>query len=57
MKRHEPCAHLRPDYDRLEEAHHVVRDPITDEISWPPTAMHDVLFKLGLISKEEKANA
>lgn len=57
MKRHEPCAHLRPDYDRLEEAHHVVRDPITDEISWPPTAMHDVLFKLGLISKEEKSNA
>jgi hypothetical protein len=52
MRRGEPCAHLRPDYDRLEMAHHIVRDPITDEISWPPTDMKDELMRLGLITKE-----
>lgn len=53
MKRHEPCAHLRPDYDRLETAHHIVRDPITDEISWPPSGLEDELIRLGLITKEK----
>ena len=50
MRRGEPCAHLRPDYDRLEVAHHIKRDPITDEISWPPTNMKDELIRLGLWS-------
>ena len=49
MKRHEPCAHLRPDYDRLEVAHHIRRDPVTDEISWEPTGMMQELARLGLV--------
>lgn len=50
MKRHEPCAHLRPAYDRLELAHHITRDPDTGEISWEPTAIEDELRRLGLIA-------
>lgn len=50
MKRHEPCAHLRPAYDRLEVAHHIVRDPVTDEISWEPSSMEAELERLGLIA-------
>lgn len=57
MKRHEPCAHLRPDYDRLEMAHHIVRHPDTDEISWPPTDMVAELKRLGLISAKENEHA
>lgn len=49
MKRNQPCAHLRPDYSRLEVAHHIVRDPITDEISWEPSSMVDELRHLGLL--------
>lgn len=49
MKRHEPCAHLRPDYDRLEVAHHIRRDPVTDEISWEPSGMMQELARLGLV--------
>lgn len=49
MKRNEPCAHLRPDYDRLEVAHHIRRDPVTDEISWEPTGMMQELARLGLV--------
>ena len=49
MKRHEPCAHLRPDYDRLESAHHIRRHPVTDEISWEPTGMMRELARLGLV--------
>lgn len=52
MKRSEHCAHLRPDYDRLETAHHIVRHPITDEITWPPSRIEDELIRLGLIEKE-----
>jgi hypothetical protein len=44
MKRRE----LKPDYSRLAEAHHIKRDPITDEISWPPS-LEDELRKQGLI--------
>ena len=40
---------LRPAYDRLAEAHHVVRDPATDEISWPPSRLEDELRSLGLL--------
>lgn len=49
MKRNEPCHHLRPDYDKLEQAHYIERDPETYEISWPPTAIEDELRRLGLI--------
>lgn len=49
MRRSEPCAHMRPDYDRLEVAHHIRRDPVTDEISWPPSNMMEELKRLGLL--------
>lgn len=39
---------LRPAYDRLAEAHHVKRDPVTDEITWPPS-LEDELRKARLI--------
>ncbi len=52
MKRHEPCAHLRPDYNRLEQAHYIKRDPDTDEISWPPTGMMNELRHLGLLDEQ-----
>ena len=54
MKRHEPCTHLRPSYDRLEVAHHIIRDPDTGEISWEPTAIEDELRRLGLIAQNAK---
>lgn len=50
MKRNEPCAHLRPDYNRLEVAHHIKRDPETYEISWEPSSMQEELIRLGLWS-------
>lgn len=50
MKRNEPCAHLRPDYRRMEIAHYIVKDPDTGEISWEPTAIEDELRRLGLIA-------
>jgi hypothetical protein len=53
MRRNEPCAHLRPDYDVLEQAHHIRRDPVTDEVSWPPSRMEDDLIRLGLIDREK----
>lgn len=56
MKRHEPCAHLRPDYNRLEIAHYIWRDAETDEISWEPTEIEEELIRLGLLEKE-KINA
>jgi hypothetical protein len=43
---------LVPDPDRLADAHHVHRDPVTDEISWPPSRMADVLRELKLIDEE-----
>ena len=49
MKRNEPCAHLRPDYDRLDDAHYIRRNPDTHEVSWPPTRMMDELRRLGLV--------
>lgn len=50
MKRDKPCAHLRPDYDRLEKAHYIHKDPDTGEISWEPHTMEDDLARLGLIA-------
>lgn len=49
MRRSEPCAHLRPAYDRLDNAYYITRNPVTDEVSWPPTRMEDELVRLGLI--------
>lgn len=42
-----------PDPQRLDDARHVTRDPMTDEVSWPPTRMADVLRELKLINKKE----
>lgn len=53
MKRHEPCAHLRPDYSRLELAHYIVLDPETREVSWEPHLMVDELVRLGLIKEKD----
>ena len=44
---------MMPDPQRLDDAHHVRRNPVTDEVSWPPTRMADVLRELKLISKED----
>jgi len=54
MRRNEPCAHLRPDYDRLEQAHYITVNPETGEISWPPTGIENELERLGLIDKDRK---
>jgi len=53
MKRHEPCSHMRPDYDRMEESHHIKRDPVTDEISWPPDRLRLELARLGLLNDRD----
>jgi len=42
-------AMLRPDYSRMEEAHHIHRHPETYEVSWPPTGLLSELERLGLI--------
>ena len=52
MKRNEPCAHLKPDYDRLDLAQYIIMDPETREISWEPTAIEDELVRLGLIESK-----
>jgi hypothetical protein len=52
MKRNEPCAHMRPDYDRMEEAVYIFRHPVTDEITWPPCRIESELARLGLIQED-----
>lgn len=52
MKRNEPCAHLRPDYDRMDMAQYIIMDPETREISWEPTGIEQELARLGLIERE-----
>ena len=44
---------LVPDLDRLDDARHVKRDPVTDEISWPPTRMAAILRDLKLIDEKD----
>ena len=44
---------LMPDADRLTEAHHIRRDPDTDEITWPPSSMAAILRTLKLIDTEK----
>lgn len=51
MKRNEPCAHMRPDYSRLELAHYITRNPVTDEITWEPTRLERELERMGLIER------
>lgn len=40
---------LRPDYQRLADAHHIKRDPVTDEISWEPSVIEARLREAGLL--------
>lgn len=42
-----------PDADRMADAHHVRRDPVTDEVSWPPSRMAAVLRELKLIDEKD----
>ncbi len=44
---------LVPDLARRAEAHHVKRDPVADEISWPPSRMAAVLRELKLIEDKD----
>ena len=42
-----------PDPQRLADAEHVKRDPVTDEISWPPSRMAEILRELKLIDDKD----
>lgn len=42
-------AMLRLDYARLANAHHIKRDPRTDEISWEPSDIEARLREAGLL--------
>lgn len=56
MAKHPPgydARGLMPDPDRLAEAHHVTRDPVTDEITWPPCSMAAILRALKLMDDEK----
>ena len=44
---------MLPDADRLADAPHVKRDAVTDEISWPPSKMLDVLRELKLVEDHD----
>lgn len=44
---------MLPDADRLADAPHVKRDAVTDEISWPPSKMLDVLKELKLVEDHD----
>jgi hypothetical protein len=44
---------MMPDPQRLDDARHVTRHPVTDEVSWPPTRMAAILRELKLISEED----
>ena len=44
---------LVPDPQRLADAHHVKRDPVTDEISWPPSTMEAILRDLKLLDEKD----
>jgi hypothetical protein len=52
MKRSDPCNNLCPDYNRLEDAFYISRDPDTYEVSWPFTRMMDELKRLGLVNAD-----
>ena len=44
---------MLPDPQRMADAEHVKRDPVTDEISWPPSRMADILRELKLIAEKD----
>jgi hypothetical protein len=44
---------LVPDPQRLADADHVKRDPVTDEVSWPPSTMAAILRDLKLIDEKD----
>jgi hypothetical protein len=44
---------MLPDPQRLADARHVTRDPVTDEISWPPSRMAAVLRELKLMDEKD----
>lgn len=44
---------MLPDPERMATAHHIRRDPDTNEISWPPTRMSTLLRDLALILNEK----
>ena len=44
---------MMPDPQRLDDAHHVRRDPVTDEVSWPPSRMAAILRELKLIDEKD----
>ena len=44
---------LVPDLQRLADAHHVKRHPVTDEITWPPSRMAAILRELKLIDEKD----
>jgi hypothetical protein len=37
----------------MADAHHIKRDPVTDEVSWPPSKMVEVLRELGLMDEKD----
>ncbi|MEN9904848.1 MAG: hypothetical protein RLZZ555_1413 [Pseudomonadota bacterium] len=45
---------LVPDPQRLADAHHVKRHPVTDAISWPPSRMTAILRELKLIDEKDR---
>lgn len=44
---------MLPDPQRMADADHVKRDPVTDEISWPRSEMLAVLRELQLIDEKD----
>lgn len=44
---------MMPDPQRLDDARHVTRHLVTDEISWPPSRMADMLRELKLIDAKD----
>ena len=44
---------MLPDPDRVADAHHIRRDPVTGEISWPPSRMAEVLRELKLMEDKD----
>ena len=44
---------LLPDPERMADAHHVCRNPVTDEITWPPSRMAAILRDLKLLDDKD----
>jgi hypothetical protein len=48
---------MRPDYERMEQAHYITVDPETREVSWPPSRLEEELAALGLLHDSHAKNA